>query len=134
MMEVDKSGGEKAPAATKVLVIDDDPAVLGFLRSFLVRRGMEVATAASGDEALTRILQEQPSVILLDVRLPGMGGLEVLHRIKEIDRRIDVIMITGYSDEEVGRQAMAMGAFDYILKPFDLDYLERVLWWKLKMR
>lgn len=134
MMELSKSGEETPTTTTKILVIDDDQAILGFLKNFLVRRGMEVTTATSGDEALSRIGQDQPGVILLDVRLPGMGGLEVLHRIKQIDRRIDVIMITGFSDEEVGRQAMAMGAFDYILKPFDLDYLERVLWWKLKMR
>jgi DNA-binding response OmpR family regulator len=63
--------------------------------------------------------------------MPKMNGIEVLRRVREIDREVGVIMVTAVNEEETGRQALQMGAFDYITKPLDLKYLERSLWYKI---
>ena len=63
--------------------------------------------------------------------MPGMNGLEVLRHVRQIDQEVGVIMVTAVSEEETGREALALGAFDYIVKPLDLAYLERSLWYKI---
>ena len=90
-------------------------------------------TASDGAEALQKVKEERPHVILLDIHMPKMDGLEVLRQVKAIDPTVSVIMVTGVNEEAIGRQAMALGAFDYIVKPLDLPYLERTLWYKLTM-
>ncbi len=117
--------------AGRVLVVDDDPNTVGLLQEFLRAKGYEVLTAGDGVEALRKVKEERPHVILLDVKMPEMDGLEVLRRLREIDREVGVIMITAVDEQEIAREAMALGAFDYIVKPLDLDYLERVLWYKI---
>ena len=113
------------------MVVDDDPNTVGLLQEFLRAKGYEVLTAGDGVEALRKVKEERPHVILLDVKMPEMDGLEVLRRLREIDREVGVIMITVMDEQEIAREAMALGAFDYIVKPLDLDYLERSLWYKL---
>ena len=115
----------------RVLVVDDDPATVEFLQDFLVSKGYEVLTAADGAEALRTVKAERPHLLLLDVMMPKMDGLEVLRQVKAIDPGVSVIMVTGVNEEEIGRKAMALGAFDYIVKPLDLPYLEQSLWYKL---
>ncbi len=115
----------------RVLVVDDEPVAVELLSAFLVTKGYEVLTAAEGEEALRKVKEERPHVILLDVRMPRMTGLEVLRRVREIDHEVGVIMVTAVTEPETGRQALQMGAFDYITKPLDLQYLERSLWVKL---
>ncbi len=117
--------------AGRVLVVDDDPNTVGLLEEFLRAKGYEVLTAGDGVEALRKVTEERPQVILLDIKMPEMDGLEVLRRLREIDKEVGVIMITVMDEQEIGREAMALGAFDYILKPLDLDYLERSLWYKI---
>ncbi|MFI5338600.1 MAG: response regulator [Candidatus Methylomirabilales bacterium] len=117
----------------RVLVVDDEPAIVDLLREFLAAKGYEVLTASEGEEALRKVKEERPHLILLDVRLPKMGGLEVLKRVREIDHEAGVIMVTAVNEEETGNQALQMGAFDYITKPLDFQYLERSLWVKLQM-
>jgi DNA-binding response OmpR family regulator len=117
----------------RVLVVDDEPDALELLQAFLEAKGYEVLTASDGEEALQKVKEERPHLILLDVRMPKMTGLEVLKRVREIDREVGVIMVTAVNEEETGRQALQMGAFDYITKPLDLKYLERSLWVKLTM-
>lgn len=119
--------------AVRVLVVDDEPAAVELLQEFLVAKGYDVITAGDGAEALRKVKEERPHLILLDVQMPKMDGLEVLRRIREIDKEVGVIMVTGVNEEEIGRQAMALGAFDYIVKPLDLPYLERSLWYKITM-
>ncbi len=114
----------------RVLVVDDEPDAVELLREFLLGKGYEVLTASDGEEALHKLKEERPHLILLDVRMPKMSGLEVLKQIREIDHEAGVIMVTAVHDEETGRQALRIGAFDYITKPLDLKYLERVLWTK----
>ncbi len=117
--------------AGRVLVVDDDPNTVGLLQEFLRAKGYEVLTAGDGVEALWKVKKERPHVILLDINMPEMDGLEVLRRLREIDREVGVIMITVVDEQEIAREAMALGAFDYIVKPLDLDYLERSLWYKI---
>lgn len=115
----------------KVLVVDDEPEAVELLVEFLSSKGYEVLTAASGEEALRRVKEDRPHLVLLDIRMPGMNGLEVLRRIREIDTEMGVIMVTAVNEEDVGRKALELGAFDYIVKPLDLKYLERSLWYKI---
>lgn len=117
----------------RVLVVDDEPQVVELLQEFLAAKGYQVLTASDGEEALRKVKEERPHVVLLDVRMPKMNGLEVLKRVREIDHEVGVIMVTGVMEEETGRQALQLGAFDYITKPLDLKYLERSLWVKLQM-
>ncbi len=119
--------------AARVMVVDDDPATVELLQEFLVAKGYEVITAGDGAEALQKVKEERPHLILLDIQMPKMDGLEVLRQVKAIDPTVSVIMVTGVNEEAIGRKAMELGAFDYIVKPLDLPYLERTLWYKLTM-
>ena len=115
----------------RVLVVDDDPNVQEILREFLSAKGYEIITAGDGAEGLRRVKEERPHLILLDVQMPKMDGLEVLRRLREIDKEVSVIMITSVNEQEIARQAIELGAFDYIVKPLDLPYLEQSLWYKI---
>ena len=115
----------------KILVVDDEQGVCDMLEKFLKIKGYEVSTALSGEEALTLVKEEKPHIVLLDIRMPEMDGLECLERIKEIDKEIGVIMITAIKQEEVGKKAMELGAYDYITKPLSLQYLQDCLMVKL---
>ena len=115
----------------RVLVVDDEPDAVELLQEFLAAKGYDVLTATGGEEALRIVREERPHLILLDVRMPGMNGLEVLRHVRKIDQEVGVIMVTAVSEEETGREALALGAFDYIVKPLDLAYLERSLWYKI---
>jgi len=117
----------------RVLVVDDEPAARELLQGFLEAKGYAVLTASDGEEALQKVKEERPHLILLDVCMPKITGLEVLKRLREIDKEVGVIMVTAVNEEETGRQALQMGAFDYITKPLDLKYLERSLWTKIMM-
>ena len=117
----------------KVLVVDDEPAAVELLQEFLASKGYEVITASNGDEGLRKVREDRPHVILLDVNMPKMSGLEVLRRVREIDQEVGVIMVTALHEEETGRQALTLGAFDYITKPLDLRYLEQSLWTKIQL-
>ncbi|HEX7548498.1 MAG TPA: response regulator [Candidatus Methylomirabilis sp.] len=117
----------------KVLVVDDEPQAVELLEEFLTAKGYAVVGASGGEEALRRLKEEQPHMMLLDIRMPVMDGLEVLRRAREIDREVGIVMVTAVNEESMGREALRMGAYDYITKPLDFDYLERVLWVKITM-
>lgn len=117
---------------TKVLIVDDEPVIVNLLQKFLTQKGYQTITASSGEEALKRVREDSPSLVLLDVYMPGKTGIEVLREIKQFQPTLGVIMVTAASDEGVGRKALELGAFDYVSKPFDLEYLEKVVWWKVK--
>ena len=115
----------------KVLVVDDEPQAVELLDEFLTAKGYTVFGASGGDEALRKLNEERPHLMLLDIRMPVMGGMEVLRRAREIDREVGIVMVTAVNEESIGREALKMGAYDYITKPLDFDYLERVLWVKI---
>ena len=115
----------------RVLVVDDDPQARELLREFLALKAYDVIEAATGGEGLKRLREDRPHLVLLDINLPDISGLEVLREAKAIDPAVGVIMVTGMQEEEIGRQAMRDGAFDYITKPLDLQYLDKSLWYKI---
>ena len=111
----------------KVLIVDDEPDFCDALRDFLRIRGFGVAIALSGEEALLAYMQEKPDVVLLDIRMPGMDGLETLRELKVLDQGANVIMVTAIEDDEIVMRATAEGALDYIIKPVDRYYLVQAL-------
>ncbi len=115
----------------RVLVVDDEPDAVELLQEFLTAKGYEVLAASNGEDAVRTVKEERPHLILLDVRMPKMNGLEVLKQVWEIDHEVGVIMVTAVNEEETGREALKLGAFDYITKPLDFNYLERSLWYKI---
>jgi DNA-binding response OmpR family regulator len=116
----------KVPAA-RILVIDDDRAVVRLLVARLGEEGYTVLSALTSDEGLELVASFHPNLVLLDVGLPDMSGLEVLKRIREIDPAIAVIMVTGNTDPQLARDALELGALAYVDKPFDVAYLKRVV-------
>ncbi len=111
----------------KILVVDDEHLIRWSLEQNLKKQGYEVATAASGEDALKFLKEETPDLILLDIQLPGINGIEVLERVKEMEEDIIVIMVTALGVLETAVKAMRMGAYDYINKPFNLDELAIVI-------
>ncbi len=110
--------------AKKILVVDDEDDVRLFLQDFLSERDLEVEAAANGEEALKKVNTWQPDVVLLDIMMPGIDGLECLKQIKSKFPKTIVIMITALKDEARIAMAKKLGAHDYIVKPFSLTYLE----------
>jgi two-component system, NtrC family, response regulator AtoC len=106
-------------AEERILVVDDEYLIRWTLQQNLQKEGYEVLIAETGEEALVKVEQETPDLVLLDIKLPGMDGFEVLDRILRIDRDITLIMITAFDDVETVVRAMRLGAFDYIAKPFE---------------
>ncbi len=115
----------------KILVVDDDLAVCNMLAKFLIKKDYHTVIALSGEEAIRKVKEERPHVVLLDIRMPGMDGVETLKKIREIDKEVGVVMITAVKEEETGKKCLELGAYDYITKPLSLDYLETVLMVKL---
>jgi CheY-like chemotaxis protein len=108
-----------------VLIVEDEAIVRESLRDWLKDVGYEVETAEEGEEALEKIEKQEFSVAVLDIRLPGKNGLEVLREATEKDPKIKGIVITAYPSVETAVEAMRMGAVDYIVKPFAPDALEK---------
>jgi two-component system response regulator AtoC len=108
----------------RILIIDDETAIQESLEMFLREKGLSVCVAGTGSEGLEQYLVFQPQVIILDIRLPDISGLEVLKQIIAIDADAKVIMITAYHDMETTIEAMRNGAYDYIHKPLDVDELD----------
>lgn len=107
----------------KILVVDDEAATRRLMEQTLRKQGYEVITASSGDEGLRMVMNENPDLVLLDIQLPGMDGIEVLQRVREISSDIAVVMATAMDDLKVAVKAMRLGAYDYINKPFHIDDL-----------
>ena len=117
----------KFPAA-RILVIDDNREVVEILAVHLREAGYGVSGALTGDEGLENFIRARPELVLLDISLPGeMNGIELLRRIRVVDPSAKVIMVTGNTDPALAREALELGALDYIDKPFDFAYLKRVV-------
>lgn len=106
-----------------ILIIDDEPHLPHQFARFLRKRGYEVSTAADGEAGLQELQRNDIDLVLLDLRLPKLSGLEVLGRIHQLDHEIPVIMLTAYGDVETAVSAMKAGAVDYLIKGLDLDEL-----------
>ncbi len=117
----------KAQWPASVLVVDDEPKLRMLLENFLQLHGFRTMTAASGREALEALKTFDASIVLLDIKMPDMNGVDTLKHIKALKPHTTVLMITGVEEEEIMQEALTLGAYDYLVKPFDLDYLETVL-------
>lgn len=113
----------------RLLIVDDENDVREFAANFFRKRKVDVATASSGEEALALLQSSKPDLVLLDIKMEGMDGIETLKRIKQLDKDIKVIMVTGKKPEEEnsGNMCSEYGALDYINKPLELDELENVV-------
>jgi two-component system response regulator HydG len=105
----------------KLLIVDDERIVRDSLGKWFHEEGYEIGTAESASEALTRLAERRWDLALVDIKMPGTDGIELLSRVREIDPELVVIMITGYASVETAVQALKLGAYDYITKPFDPD-------------
>jgi two-component system nitrogen regulation response regulator GlnG len=103
----------------KILAVDDQTDMLWVLARLLSEQGFAVLTAADGQEAVQLVKQERPHVVILDLKMPGVNGMQALEQIKEIAPEVAVIVLTAYGDIPSAVQAMRLGAYDYLTKPFD---------------
>ncbi len=103
-----------------ILVVDDDPQLRQSFEKLLTEEGHTVWTAATGEAALTMVQNQLPDLVIMDVRMPGMSGLEAFQAIHRIEPRLPVIIMTAYGTTETAIEATKLGAFDYVLKPFDI--------------
>ncbi|MGC9996139.1 MAG: response regulator, partial [Terriglobia bacterium] len=110
-----------------LLVVDDENVVRESLGKWFEEEGYMVETATSAREALFKLPSQHWDLALLDIKMPGMDGLELHRKIREVDSEIIVIIMTGYASVETAVQALKDGAYDYITKPFDPDDLARLV-------
>jgi len=113
----------------KLLIVDDEVDVREFATNFFRKRKIEVTAVASGEEAVDLIETQKPNLILLDIKMSGIDGVETLRRIRQKDKNIKVIMVTGRKPEEGGafEECRKLGISGYIHKPLELDELEKIV-------
>jgi DNA-binding response OmpR family regulator len=111
---------------SKILIVDDEVKACELLKRILETDENEykVMTSNSGMDALEKVKSFRPTLILLDIKMPEMDGMEVLKQIREFDKDVGIIMLTGIVDENVANEAFRMGADDYISKPVPISFLE----------
>ena len=111
-------------AIANVLLVDDEIPFVETMTKRLVKRELNIASAFSGEEALAKLkAADNIEVVILDVKMPGMDGIETLKKIKRAHPLVEVIMLTGHATVESGIEGMKLGAFDYLMKPCDIEIL-----------
>jgi len=111
-------------SAASVLLVDDERDFVSAMTKRLTKRDLEVSNAFDGLEALEALsLDDRIEVVILDVKMPGMSGVETLREIKRLYPLVEVIMLTGYATVETAIEGMKLGAYDYLMKPCDMDEL-----------
>lgn len=115
------------PIRARVLVVDDELEMRKMVSEHLLENGYEVVQAADGEEALARMPEYRPNIVLLDLMMAGIGGMETLRRVKAMAPETCVIIVTAIEDIESAQVALGRGASDYVTKPFTLKYLDSVL-------
>ena len=116
----------RVPAA-RILVIDDDPKVVDLLMLRLREEGYGILRALTGDAGVKLAIASRPDLVVLDLTLPGMLGIDVLKHLRTINPTIKVIVVSGNIDPALAREALELGALAYVDKPFDIGYLKRVI-------
>lgn len=117
----------------KLLIVEDEKTICEFIKGFFQDRGLEVFYALSGKEGLKIFQKEKPEIIILDILMNGMNGIEVLRHIKQIDKNNAVFMVTRVSDDqEMKKESEKLGAVGYITKPVTLENLEKVVMEKVE--
>ena len=113
--------------ALRILIVDDEEELVSALEERLNLRGFHAQGVTTGTAALEFLEAEECDVVLLDIKMPGLGGLEVIRRIKDMKPRLQVVLLTGHGSVKSVEDGMALGAFDYLMKPVKIDSLMRVL-------
>jgi len=111
----------------KLLIVDDESDIREFARNFFKKRKIDVLVASGGRQALDLIAQDKPDLVLLDVRMEEMTGIEVLRELRQGNPSAKVIMVSGVEDEDTINEANALGVIGYIHKPFILEELEKIV-------
>jgi DNA-binding response OmpR family regulator len=109
--------------AKKILIVDDEDTLRELVRNELEHNGFEVVEAPGGAEALSYLVGNEVDLVILDIKMPGLGGLDVLQRIREDDLARKVIMLTGVGELKIARESLELGASDFMSKPFDMSNL-----------
>jgi len=111
----------------KILVIDDEPPICELMDEFLSIKGYQVITASNGEEGISKFEENRPQLVLLDLRMPGMSGIEVLSKLKEIDGHAGIIILSAFGDVNTIQEALEIGATYYMEKPIELQRLAELL-------
>ncbi|MGM0610554.1 MAG: response regulator [Thermodesulfobacteriota bacterium] len=110
-----------------ILIVDDEPEFLDVMHKRLNKRGFTVYTSNTGGDAIQKLRENNFAIAVLDLKMQDMDGLEILKIFKKMVPELPVVMLTGHGSEEAAREGMALGAFDYLIKPCDFDNLVQVL-------
>ncbi|MEI5988512.1 response regulator [bacterium BFN5] len=116
-----------ALASSTILIVDDQPGIRRLLMEVLTEEGYAVITASNGYEGLQKAKEIEPALILMDMKMPGMDGIETLRELRKVGQAGNVIMMTAYGELELVNQARELGAYAYITKPFDIIALCRMV-------
>lgn len=111
----------------KILIVDDQYGIRVLLDEVFKKSGYLTFQAANGKQALSLVGEKDPDLVILDMKIPGMDGLEILRRIREVNETIKVIMITAYGELDLIKEAMQLGALTHFTKPFDIDELREMV-------
>jgi DNA-binding NtrC family response regulator len=123
----ERTAGEKRMNVKKILVVDDEQGVLDYFSRLLAEPGYEVHGATSGQEALDKLWQTEFDMLILDLVMPGMDGMEVLRKARETHKDMIVLVITGYPSEETTRESIERGCIDYVHKPFEHEEVKNLI-------
>ncbi len=104
----------------KILIVDDEPGILDFLRNLFHADGYEVVVALSGEDAVASVKKDTVDLVITDLRMPEMDGMELLRELKTLKPSVPVIMLTAYASDETAIEAKKLGVFTYISKPFNV--------------
>lgn len=111
----------------RILVVDDEERICVFLSVALAKMGLDVVTVKSGEEALECFQRELFDIMLTDLRMPGMGGIEVIKRIRESNTDTEIIVLTSHGEVDSYLEAMTLGVLEYLLKPIRIEALKRII-------
>jgi len=117
---------------SRILIVDDEEDICSTLADFLQGKGYEIFQANTGEEALRLLKEVRPHLVLLDIRMPEMDGIEILRRVRKLDQEVGVIMITAFHDVGIAQEALKLGACDFVTKPLDMAYLDESV--RIKIR
>jgi len=110
-----------------ILVVDDEKEICDLFQDFLTQEGYQVFTATNGVEAISLGTQNSFDLALVDIKMPGMDGIEAFCELKKLKKDMEVIILTGYGTLRTAKQAMGLGAYDYLTKPFDLRLVKDII-------
>lgn len=116
---------------SRIVAIDDNPQIREMIEDILVEEGYDVGVAKDGMDGLGLVRKMKPHLVLLDIDMPGMNGVETLRHIRSFDPKVGVVMITGNDTVEMMELCRTYGAFDYLTKPFDINYLQFLVYSKI---